>query len=1070
MLKGQSDIIKSFHDALTNEEQATQKVASFVTDFIAQAQSANPEWIGKKIAAKAPIRCGVLEGGGAKGSAHLGAVSGLTDYGALDQLEYVAGSSAGAINAFLISMGLDAKQIETITQSMNFMDLLDPIETGTTVTNLLAKGHLFSGENALNFFETLVEQVLGDPHATFADLEKARQTNPSLKSLFVTGTRVHSDSAKRDNVVFSAEGDMKDVRIADAVRASMSIPPAYKPCNVRKKDGTSIGLFYDGGILNNLPLDIFDKPQFVADGYQLKHFVHKKSKVDVPSNPSSLGFKLVSRLDKLNKEITPFSKRIKALRTKNGLKESVTKKVTAEDLQENSTSYHLGKVIAAGYVKGMFKWLTAPTKLDVEDMQFKYDTHADNIVQMYVEGVDTMEFSVAGEKYHNIVKSGRTAVHSWWDKSRDPKLVETDLEVIDSKNPVNVANLHKYLEEFTLELNKYELGCEGYDKNEIHKNVRLYQLAQHIDDCLNVLKLEKVAAEIEKAKESLLKKEQAKLEHKQNLEKFLGSDNKVTLMLQLTKKEGEKNTAQFMRLFKSEMSNTLEIINASMPQGSLGAQVIKAGRADLLKEMLAYVKKMSDQVQYIVLKQQDANLYYGLNKKGKRFAQVGDIVNSLLLDAIDSALLTDPECQSLKLLLENGASPFAQLENGLTAFQYAVNSNNVRALATFENYCKDKKIAIEKHLYAPVNQTNADNFASEFAKQLQADPMAAKATLDAMLKETLTDKSKLKLEALFKEQVSNSDSGDNGLNILCLAAKYGNVAILNTLLQFNYKYSLAMLDVKCQQKTPLYFAAENGHVECVQALRNYDAEVDNAGPSQCKSALLIAAKNSHLKAASSILHSKPSVFGKLLVSYNSISRRVTDSSGKEVLHYLAQVPQSADLFQEILWSFWSAAKGVSATVGFYDTTKVSDNNGKTPLHHIIDHDRLDILQKLITQGKGITYNYYMDHFFDLESVGVKGGAAEGLDPVHYALSLDKLDIAKFICANCSDKTLKDKFSRMIAEYEQSKKPDEWVMLGEGAPKTLTFVYEPRRSLRLLAKEISTILPVEDEKAKSILAY
>ena len=60
--------------------------------------------------ANPPITALVFEGGGAKGVTYIGVTKALGELGLYSQIENVAGSSAGAMNAFMMAMGLSAEQ------------------------------------------------------------------------------------------------------------------------------------------------------------------------------------------------------------------------------------------------------------------------------------------------------------------------------------------------------------------------------------------------------------------------------------------------------------------------------------------------------------------------------------------------------------------------------------------------------------------------------------------------------------------------------------------------------------------------------------------------------------------------------------------------------------------------------------------------------------------------------------------------------------------------------------------------------------------------------------------------
>lgn len=84
----------------------------------------------------------VFEGGGAKGLAYPGATQALTELGVLDSVMCFAGSSAGAINAFVCSLGY--RGIE-LTQKVDEVDstilvdrqMLDPMGKAYMVASTL---------------------------------------------------------------------------------------------------------------------------------------------------------------------------------------------------------------------------------------------------------------------------------------------------------------------------------------------------------------------------------------------------------------------------------------------------------------------------------------------------------------------------------------------------------------------------------------------------------------------------------------------------------------------------------------------------------------------------------------------------------------------------------------------------------------------------------------------------------------------------------------------------------------------------------------------------------------------
>ena len=67
----------------------------------------------------------VLEGGGVRGLAYAGALDVLEQKDILSHVERVAGSSAGAIAGLMISLGYNAKEIDSILQTLKIQEFND---------------------------------------------------------------------------------------------------------------------------------------------------------------------------------------------------------------------------------------------------------------------------------------------------------------------------------------------------------------------------------------------------------------------------------------------------------------------------------------------------------------------------------------------------------------------------------------------------------------------------------------------------------------------------------------------------------------------------------------------------------------------------------------------------------------------------------------------------------------------------------------------------------------------------------------------------------------------------------
>jgi NTE family protein len=164
----------------------------------------------------------VLGGGGAKGYAHIGVLKFLEENNI--SVDYVAGTSIGAVVGALYCLGYSTREIEKIAKTTNFKQLFDLT---------LPKKGLIKGEKIERYLRHLFE------NKKFSDLEKP---------LFV----VAADIVNFREVIFN-KGDL-----TKAVRASISIPGIFHPV---ENNGKTL---VDGGILNNLPIDVLQKEKVDA--------------------------------------------------------------------------------------------------------------------------------------------------------------------------------------------------------------------------------------------------------------------------------------------------------------------------------------------------------------------------------------------------------------------------------------------------------------------------------------------------------------------------------------------------------------------------------------------------------------------------------------------------------------------------------------------------------------------------------------------------------------------------------------------------------------------------------------
>lgn len=177
------------------------------------------------------------------GIAYAGALEVLEENGLLKQVEKVAGTSAGAITATLVSLGFNTGEITQMVKNTNFKsfeDKWDPLRIPT-------KYGLYEGDTFLSWLQNLMAQKGFPKTSTFSDFK-----NKGCLDLHVFATDLNEKSAKE----FSYD-NTPHVIVAEAVRASMSIPLFFKAWKFSNGIPDN-HIYVDGGTVINYPITAFD--------------------------------------------------------------------------------------------------------------------------------------------------------------------------------------------------------------------------------------------------------------------------------------------------------------------------------------------------------------------------------------------------------------------------------------------------------------------------------------------------------------------------------------------------------------------------------------------------------------------------------------------------------------------------------------------------------------------------------------------------------------------------------------------------------------------------------------------
>jgi NTE family protein len=210
----------------------------------------------------------VLEGGGVKGIGLVGAISVLEEHGYA--FPRVAGTSAGAIVGSLVASGVKGNELHDLIVTIDYESFcddtpLDHIPVAGKGLSLWFEHGIFKGEY---FHGWISDQLANAGVRTFADLYQPDEKSslPANQQYRFVGL---TSDVTRGRLLrlpwdYPSDGiDANEQLVADAIRASMSIPFFYRPVTLDVR-GAAPSTLVDGGMLSNFPVDVFDR----TDGQQ----------------------------------------------------------------------------------------------------------------------------------------------------------------------------------------------------------------------------------------------------------------------------------------------------------------------------------------------------------------------------------------------------------------------------------------------------------------------------------------------------------------------------------------------------------------------------------------------------------------------------------------------------------------------------------------------------------------------------------------------------------------------------------------------------------------------------------
>ena len=189
----------------------------------------------------------VLGGGGAKGVAHIGVLKVLEEAGV--PIDYIAGTSMGAIVGGLYAVGYDARQIDSLVRAQDWGLLLSDRVRRSNLTfpeKENSERYVFSLPFGRSKREIAIQGMIRGQNLQnlFSDITIGYHDSLDFNALPTPFACVAMD------VVAGREYVFRKGSLPLAMRSSMAIPAVFAPVRIDSM------VLVDGGIKNNYPVDV----------------------------------------------------------------------------------------------------------------------------------------------------------------------------------------------------------------------------------------------------------------------------------------------------------------------------------------------------------------------------------------------------------------------------------------------------------------------------------------------------------------------------------------------------------------------------------------------------------------------------------------------------------------------------------------------------------------------------------------------------------------------------------------------------------------------------------------------
>ena len=213
----------------------------------------------------------VLSGGGAKGMAHIGALKVIEEAGV--KIDYIGGTSMGAIVGALYASGYTAKELDSMFMRTNFPDIIqDDFPRGAKSFYEKDDADRYAITLPFNNFKITVPSALSGGQKIYGELVKLLyhvRDIEDFNQLPIPFRCIATNIETGDEILL--EGGY----LPEAIMASGTLPTLFEPAALDE------AILIDGGVLNNYPVEeIRDMGADVVIGVDVQHGLRDRESLE----------------------------------------------------------------------------------------------------------------------------------------------------------------------------------------------------------------------------------------------------------------------------------------------------------------------------------------------------------------------------------------------------------------------------------------------------------------------------------------------------------------------------------------------------------------------------------------------------------------------------------------------------------------------------------------------------------------------------------------------------------------------------------------------------------------------